>query len=249
MTSEHETYVTFVRSLEGVNERETLTQLVYAVSDRNFCWVSKSVDLIQLFPPLGKKASPTRMLRREGTLVLCQDCRSGKTDASYEDPDGVLAQAWSYPGFRRGQCSPEYGFSLIRQAYDQVRTVPEAIKAPLAHRSGGGETTSRQPQSTVSPAIDEMKSRVERMRDQIVQMGRTVSAPIIKEDQAAMIARLEREGVLPSNVASMIHLIRTARNRIKYDHHVPSAAEWLAIESAWLVVEDWWLRNTGTSHS
>src|SRR6266850_3955926 len=120
MVSDRATYRTFARSLEAVNERETRTQLVYEVAGRSFCWISKFTDHIQLFPPLGRTANRTRTLKRDDTRALCVNSATGSVDAIYQDPHSILTDVWSYPGFRTSRCNTEYGFSLIRQAYNQA---------------------------------------------------------------------------------------------------------------------------------
>src|SRR5262249_11273261 len=112
MVSGHSTYRTFVRSLKQVKERETRTYFVYEVSEQSFCWIGKSTDYIQLFPPLGKTSNPTRMLKRDDTRALCVNCATRSVDAIYQDPDSILTEVWSYPGFRTSRCNTEYGFSL-----------------------------------------------------------------------------------------------------------------------------------------
>ena len=215
---------------------------MFAVSGSSFCWVSKTNGAVQLFPALGSGAARSRALQRKGDLTVCVRCATGEIDAEYKDPQAVLKPLWSYVGFRPTDCSFEYGCNLIRQAYVEAGT-PKAIGEKTV-RLRDQETAVNLVNHTEStaPTFNEIKIRIEEMRDRIVRIGRTVGAAIAREDPATMISRLEREGFVPGNVASMMHLIRSERNRIKYENHMPSNSEWSTIQSAWSVIEEWWDR-------
>lgn len=118
MTTHIEYLDRIISNWPKVSRRVKKTQIVFSKEEVNFCWLSPGNGMVQLRPCLGRK-SRTRRLEYDGNQVRVVRQKTGSVDAIYQDPDRILVERFSYPGF---MCSPthrEAALELIRQAYDQ----------------------------------------------------------------------------------------------------------------------------------
>jgi len=259
MSRANDAYISFLRSLPDINEISRKTQLVYSVSGTSFCWITLNSTRIQIFPSLGKKENPTRVLRREGTAVLCVRIRTGAAEAKYIDPKEILKPSWSYPGFRADSVDFDYGASLIRQAYDQARSYKGRkgkSQLPLDDKAQRHTTAKLEGFSTVnspSQTGDQISRRgepkinnSERVRSIFRKMEDIINSIEPREgmvDLASRISRLSREEVIPNEIASLMHSIRIKRNEVEHDRYEPSPRVMEGIEAYWQEIQEWWVRN------
>ena len=232
-------YADFARSLDSVTERETSTQLVFAVSGCSFCWVSKNGSSVQLFPALGKAPAATRTLQRNGKLTLCIRSSNGNVDAQYDDPEGVLKPLWSYVGFRPDDCSAHYGFNLVKQAYEQSGGQNRRVTKPVSPLPSTPEIQPAEPTPATPSGSQSLEVLVKEVILKLEDILQTLE-PKRGRELSDWISDLQRKNLIPRPVADMMHTIRKIRNSVFHSNHSFNKHDRMVLESAWLSVKEWW---------
>ena len=239
MTPDQKEYTEFARSLDGVNEREERTQIVFSISGHNFCWISKNNGGVQLFPSLGNRPNATRTLERKGRSTLCLRSSNGNVDAQYDDPDEILKPLWSYVGFRVTDCSFEYGCDLIRQAHAHFHGRENKIRQNVS--TPGAKNTSLPQSGTVIVNNAEPEPLDVAVKNVMIELEQILAKFEPKSERSLYqwITELQAKGVIPRPVADMMHTIRTLRNNVAHSNHLFNKHDRTVLESAWLSVQEW----------
>jgi|GEM_PF-758128 len=101
-------------------------------------------------------------------------------------------------------------------------------KHPVTKRSAVSETT-------ITPSqLGDWRRAMVQLLNRIDPQGATGN-----ESVAARITRLSRKGVIPREVAAMMHTVREMRNVAEYQSRPLSPDETVAATAAWNIVQEW----------
>lgn len=124
------------------------TQVVYSTGGKNFCWLTRKTQMVQLWPTLGDSANPTRRLEHEGNRVKVIRVRTKEVEAVYNDPNSRLGYTFKYIGFKWREKIPFDTIGFIHQSYvnrtqsgssSKISSIPFVLKeGKRSTRNSGG---------------------------------------------------------------------------------------------------------------